>query len=191
MVALSGAEAKMLHDALMSAFSFHDLRQLMAYDLNEDLDAVVGSGPLNKVVYDLIEWAKQNNRVEDLLRAAAQNRPHNEKIQAVCAQLLAPAAPAPTGGASYDGGRRGRLRAALLEQFPKRNEIAMLLDDTLSIDLEAMVSSAGTNYAEAAFELTKWLGVDIQTRLKPFLAEAVRRRPNAVELKALYTELFG
>jgi hypothetical protein len=92
------------------------------------------------------------------------------------------------GLATYDGRRRSRLRAALLEQFPKRSELAILLDDTLSENLDATVNS--TNHTEATFELTKWLGVDIQGRLKPFLAEAIKRRPNASELKALYTELF-
>ncbi len=188
-MALSGAQAKLLHEALVSAFSFQDFRQLMAYDLDEILEQVVGQGPLDQVVYDLIEWADRNDRVNDLVRAAVQNRPQNLQVKAVATQLLTPAAPPAAGAATYDGPRRSRLRAALLDQFPKRSELAILLDDTLSVNLDATVNN--TNHTEATFELTKWLGVDIQGRLKPFLAEAMKRRPNATELKALYTELFS
>jgi SEFIR domain/Sel1 repeat/Effector-associated domain 1 len=102
--------------------------------------------------------------------------------------LLKPEARVAAVVATYDGPRRKRLRAALLEQFPKRSDLAILLDDTLSQDLDATVNS--TNQTDATFELTKWLWIDVQGRLKPFLAEAMNRRPNAAELKALYVELF-
>src|SRR4051812_4333590 len=117
MPSLSGANARQLHEALVSAFDFQGLRQLMAYDLDEVLENVVGSGALDTVVYELIEWADRNGRVEDLIKAAAQNRPRNQQIADVAQALLAPpaaagAAAATPGAAAYDGPRRARLRAA-------------------------------------------------------------------------------
>jgi len=187
---LTGAQAKLLHEALISAFDFQGLRQLMAYDLDEQLENVVGNGPLDTVVYELIEWLDHHGRVDDFIRAAVQARPHNQQMVAVAAILSAPASVIAIGGGGqpYDGPRRARLRAALLEQFPKRVDLAILLDDSLSQDLDAVASTA--NQTEAAFELTQWFGVDLRHRLEPFLAEAIKRRPNATDLIALHTELF-
>jgi hypothetical protein len=89
----------------------------------------------------------------------------------------------------YDGSLKKRLREALLKLFPKRGELMMLMEDALSQSLDT-IANAG-NYREDAYAVTVWLGVDPALRLKPFLAEAISQRPNAEELKALHSELFG
>jgi len=196
-MSLSNAQARQLHDAFVSAFDFQELRMLMAYDLGETLEEVVGEGSLNQVVFDLIKWAERNGRMEDLVRAAVQNRPENPRVKAAADAILppadpslTPAAPSKANVATYDAVRRRRLREELVESFSRRSDLTIILADTVGENLEAIVSN-GTTLEEAAFELTQWLGVDPQARLEPFLAEAIQRRPNNAELKALYAELFG
>jgi len=178
-----------LHAAIVSAFTYVDLAMLLKFDLAENLDHLVPNGPVNQVVFDLIQWGEQTGRTEELIRAAVRQRPHNPQVKAVADLLLPATPPPPTGGAAFDGPRRARLRAMLLEQFPKRSELAMLLDDTLSQSLDQI--EGGSNLTETVFELAQWLAVDLNKRLQPLLEEAKKRRPNSAELAALHRELFG
>ena len=89
---------------------------------------------------------------------------------------------------AYDGGRRKRLREALLSSFPKRKQLAMLLDDALSRNLNE-ISDTG-DFAADTHEVTVSFRSDLKA-LRLFLEEAIKQRPNATDLKALYSELFG
>jgi hypothetical protein len=188
---LTGEQAKELHDAILSGFGGSDLDALVRFDLNERLDSVVGNGPLGSVVFSLIEWAERNGRIEDLIQAVQRARPHNTTIQDVARSLSARSSePTPRPGtARLDGAYRARLRAALVEQFPTPSALAMLVDDSLSVNLSAI--ARGSNLTETVFELIQWASIDPQGQLRPLLAEAVRQRPHSAELKALQTELFG
>jgi hypothetical protein len=86
---LTGDQARQLHDAILSAFSRSDLEQLIRHELNEGLDAIAGSGPLSEVVFELILWADQRGRTEELIRAVQRARPVNPEIQSAAAVLLA------------------------------------------------------------------------------------------------------
>ncbi len=118
-------------------------------------------------------------------------RPNNAEIRAAAAELLPTSAsecqPA-TGTAKLDGPRRARLCAALLDQFPSRAALKILLDDSLSVNLDSV--STASNLTETVFDLIQWASVDPQGLLQPLLREAVRARPNAAELQAIKTELF-
>ena len=147
--------------------------------------------PLDSVVFTLIQWADQQGRIQDLIQAVRRARPHNTEIQSVAESLLAPArGPAPRPGtARLDGAYRARLRAALIDQFPTPSALAMLVDDSLSVNLGAI--ARGSNLTETVFELIQWASIDPQRQLRPLLTEAVRQRPHSAQLKALQTELFG
>ncbi len=185
---LNGKQGKLLRDAILSAYSSADLEQLVQFDLNERLEGIVGPGSLSEVVFKLIQWAEAHGQTTQLLRALRDNRPNNAEIQAVAKELL-PRDAVPVGDAPLDGPRRSRLRAALLDQFPNRTELAMLVDDTLSVNLNKVAS--GSNLTETVFELIQWASIDPQGQMRPLLTEAVARRPNSAELKALKRELFG
>ena len=78
---LSGSQKKALHQALKSAFPRRGaLEQFVSYDLDENLDGVAGSGPLDDVIYNLIRWADSEDRTEDLLKAAQEAKPDNAKL---------------------------------------------------------------------------------------------------------------
>jgi hypothetical protein len=189
---MTPAQLQKLQAAILSGFSGPDLEQLVRFEMDERLDALVSAGPLRDVAFNLIEWAERVGRVDDLVRALGRARPNNREVQAVVAELLPPAAPAAPGSgpASLDGPRRARLRAALLDQFPTRSGLAMLVDDSLSMNLDA-VAAATTNLTETVFELIQWASVSPGKRLRPLLDAAVRERPESVELKELRKELFG
>jgi hypothetical protein len=189
---LSAEQTKKLHAAILSGFSGNDLEQLARFELNERLDSLVPAGALSDVVLKLIDWAEKQGRVEDLVRAVQRARPANKEIQKLAGSLLTAAAtePAPAAGtAELDGPRRARLRAALLDQFPTRNALAMLVDDSLSVNLKTV--SEASNLTEVVFELIQWASIDKRKHLQPLLAAAVRERPGSRELAALRTELFG
>src|SRR5262245_13789164 len=158
---LKGPQAKKLHDAILSGFSGSDLEQLVRLELDEQLDNIVRPGPLSAIVLELIQWADRQGRVNDLILAIQQARPNNTQVQAAAKALLAPAAAEPrpaAGTAALDGPRRARLRAVLLDQFPTRNVLAMLVDDSLSVNLDTV--STGTNLTEVVFALIQWASLD-------------------------------
>lgn len=97
--------------------------------------------------------------------------------------------PAPTDTPEgFAGDQRRRLRGVLVEQFPNRSDLAMLLDDTLGKALNAV--TGGENHTDVCFHLVQWLWIDPLGRLRPFLAHAVSERPNNTALKAVQRELF-
>jgi hypothetical protein len=188
---LKGPQAEQLRDAILSAFSGADLEQLLRFDLNLRLGDIVPNGPMNQIVFNLIDWVERQGRTEELIQALQRSRPNNRQFQAVAESVVSPA-PAPARRprkAKPDGAFRARLREALIDQFPTRSALAMLVDDTLSLNLEAV--SPATNLTETVFELIQWASVDPQGRLRPLLEEAVKRRRHSDELKALRDELFG
>jgi hypothetical protein len=126
-----------------------------------------------------------------LIRAIQRARPNNPEITAVANELLPPTAGTPpaSGTAKLDGPRRARLRAALLDQFPSRAALKILVDDSLSVNLDSV--STASSLTEVVFDLIQWAAIDPQGQLRPLLTEAVKQRPNSTELQALKAELFG
>jgi hypothetical protein len=189
---LSADQTKKLHAAILAGYNGSDLEQLARFELGERLDNLVKPGALPDVVLNLIDWAEKQDRVEDLIRAVQRGRPANKEIQRLAGSLLAPAATEPrpaAGTAPLNGPMRARLRAVLLDQFPTRNALAMLVDDSLSVNLKTV--SDASNLTEVVFELIQWASIDKEKHLQPLLAEAVKQRPGSKELAILYAELFG
>lgn len=82
---LTGAQVKQLADALMEAFPGEAaLRRMVRYGLNENLAAIVGGGPLNDMVFDLITlWAEPQGRTDELIVAARDSNPRNPALRVV------------------------------------------------------------------------------------------------------------
>jgi hypothetical protein len=159
------------------------LAQLVKFELNETLENIVPKGPLSNVALELVEWAERQGRTAELIGAAVATRPNNPEVAAL-AQLLQPVAAAPPPAASD---LQRRLRAALLDQFPRPADIEMLVSDSLGQTLGQVAN--GSNQTEVCFNLVKWLWIDRPGRLRPLLTAAIRERPNSEDLKALQREL--
>jgi hypothetical protein len=63
---LSGSQKATLQKALLSAFRRSgDLKQMVTFGLDENLEAIAGTGALEDVIFELIEWADSRGRVEE------------------------------------------------------------------------------------------------------------------------------
>jgi hypothetical protein len=80
-------------EALTAAFDRAGLEQLLAFELDEDLDRIAGDGPLPDVVFDLVRWAERQGRVLELVAAGRAANPGNDEVQAVANELQPPPAP--------------------------------------------------------------------------------------------------
>ena len=96
-VDLRGKQREALQEGLLAAFSRNDLVQMVAFDLEEDLDSLVGPGPLSTVIFNLIGWAVQTTRVEDLLAAALERRPRSEALRRFALEVAFTSSTPPAG----------------------------------------------------------------------------------------------
>jgi hypothetical protein len=94
-------QLKQLHSTLLDAFDPSELKQMVKFELGENLDAIAGGGNLSETVFNLIQWAERRGRIEDLIQGAVNYNPDNEALLAIRDALLgapavaAPASPAP------------------------------------------------------------------------------------------------
>lgn len=81
---LTGLQFQQLQHALLSAFPTHAaLAQLVKFGLNQNLDAVAGTGALNEVVFKLITWAEAEGRTAELAAGTYQTNPGNSGVRKV------------------------------------------------------------------------------------------------------------
>ncbi|RPI79066.1 MAG: toll/interleukin-1 receptor domain-containing protein [Planctomycetaceae bacterium] len=85
---LSGPQIKQLQQAILKGFDSASLKQLVLFELNEDLGSIVESGPFTDVAFNLIGWANRTGQVELLIRAVQDARPANGELQQIVKQLL-------------------------------------------------------------------------------------------------------
>jgi len=62
------------------------LSRWYGFGLNENLDAVAGTGKLQDVVFQLLTWAEAQGRVEELVEKARETNPGNTGPQSLCWQ---------------------------------------------------------------------------------------------------------
>ncbi len=91
---LNGELRKKLQEALLSAFPDRgDLERMVAWGLDKNLEAIAGSGPLDDVSFELIEWAESEGRTDELIKAAQEINPNNPDLVAFI-KMLEEAGPA-------------------------------------------------------------------------------------------------
>src|ERR1043166_5581353 len=93
--------------ALLEAFDEPELERLVRVRLNEDLATIVGPGPMQSRIFELLKWAERKGTVAELARAAHQERSNNEKILRVYEKL----GKTPTGAHLQAGAQIGRAHA--------------------------------------------------------------------------------
>ncbi|KST67302.1 toll/interleukin-1 receptor domain-containing protein [Mastigocoleus testarum] len=83
---LSGEQRQKLRDALISAFpSKASLEQMLAFQLNKNLDVIAGGTNLKEVVFNLIKTADAEGWVEKLIYAAREENPGNQSLKDLAA----------------------------------------------------------------------------------------------------------
>ena len=78
----NGERSQQFHKALLSAFPTPGkLKQLVRFRLDENLEAIAGGANHSEVVSNLIEWAEEQGRLEELLIAARKENPGNPALR--------------------------------------------------------------------------------------------------------------
>ena len=80
---LTGPQHQQIQDALLSAFDAASLRQLVKFELDEDLDQITPPGDLTQRAYHLVAWADQQGRVPALIAGARKQNPGNADLQEI------------------------------------------------------------------------------------------------------------
>jgi|SRR5579871_128898 len=89
MMQLNGGQLKQFQQVLVSAFpSINALRIMVRVGLQENLEAIVGSGSLSTVVFDLIEWAQACGRLQELMEKAYHENSGNPELRNFVAQFI-------------------------------------------------------------------------------------------------------
>jgi endonuclease G, mitochondrial len=87
-VNLTGKQREKLQLALLSAFPRRgNLEQFVSFSFNERLDELVEGGNYRKVVFDLIEWARSEGRLEELITGAYTANPGNPDLRVFVAEI--------------------------------------------------------------------------------------------------------
>ena len=85
---LNGKSRQQFHDALLSAFPTPaKLKQMVSFELDENLDAIATGGNYSEVVFKLIGWAEEKGKEEELLNAARSSNPGNPKLKSFDEQI--------------------------------------------------------------------------------------------------------
>jgi hypothetical protein len=85
---LTTDQRKQLYNALLSAFPARsDLARMVNFGLNANLDAIAGGTSLSDTVFNLIQWATAQGRLEDLINAALDANAGNPDLKAFAAQV--------------------------------------------------------------------------------------------------------
>lgn len=85
---LNGKSRHSFHEALLSAFPTPaKLKQMVSFELDENLDAIAIGGNYSEVVFKLIEWAEAEGKVKKLLDAARSSNPGNPKLKSFDEQI--------------------------------------------------------------------------------------------------------
>jgi hypothetical protein len=93
---LSKEQAHGLHDALMSAFpSRSNLKQMVRFRLDENLDEIAAEGSLSVLTFDLIRWAEAGGRTDELVKGALEEQPLNPELQGIATEMGVPLPPLP------------------------------------------------------------------------------------------------
>ena len=183
---MTAEQMKQLQQAILAAFSEEDLRQLVYFDLGQDLATIVGKGlPLKDVVFNLLKWAQgdSDETLAKLVEAIQKARPKHAKVQAITQELLA----APAGGGGGAGNAGGAAVGAgaapvigkpvdrmALVRFVSGLEPGDFARLVIAIpDAAAHISRAGT-VPEQAAELLRWVESSTGPKL-PALADAVQQ----------------
>ncbi|MEM7130453.1 MAG: effector-associated domain EAD1-containing protein [Chloroflexota bacterium] len=80
-MSLSGFQIREICDALESGYTESDLKMMVRTKLSEKFDHIAGGSNLKEKIFNLVEWAENTGRVEELIQVAHQYRPYNPKLQ--------------------------------------------------------------------------------------------------------------
>ncbi len=85
---LTRQQVKQVWKAFLAAFDYAELEQLVYFQLERDLDEIASSHTDSSTVcFKLVRQAAKDGWLEDLIRAAVDNKPKNEKLKQLARDL--------------------------------------------------------------------------------------------------------
>lgn len=78
---LTGKQIAQIRDALLAAFSKATLREMVRIELDEVLEHIADGENFRIVAFNLVSWAEQHGRMDDLIGGAHNYNPENEEIR--------------------------------------------------------------------------------------------------------------
>ena len=79
---LSGKDKKLLDEALILAFpEYEKLKKMVRYQLEENLEKIVKKDNIDDVVFDLTNWAEEQEELQRLIEGAFEENPSNQKLK--------------------------------------------------------------------------------------------------------------
>ena len=90
---MGGKTLERIKRALSNAYNTASLEQMVHFKLDLDLEEIARMDKKSNTVFDLVKWAQMQGRVGELVQAAAQDRPHNQQLAALAAELAAATPP--------------------------------------------------------------------------------------------------
>jgi formylglycine-generating enzyme required for sulfatase activity len=82
-MALTGQQIDQIQQALLDSYDRAGLQQMVRARLNVELDEVAGGNNLREIVFNLVQWADWESRVQELIDAALAGRPTNTALRAL------------------------------------------------------------------------------------------------------------
>ncbi|MDY6896753.1 MAG: SUMF1/EgtB/PvdO family nonheme iron enzyme [Cyanobacteriota bacterium] len=79
---LTGSERKKLRQAIINAYpSKAKLKMMVSDELEENLDAIAGGENLDEIVFNFIEWAESQGKIQRIIDAAIRTNPGNQQLR--------------------------------------------------------------------------------------------------------------
>lgn len=109
---LTGAHIAQIRDALLAAFNKHTLAEMVRVELDVVLSHVADGENLRIVAFNLVSWAEQQGRIEELIQAACRANGGNPQLQQLLRNSRSwPTAKAPGGQAGTPAAQAGQADA--------------------------------------------------------------------------------
>lgn len=80
-MSLSSTQYELIYHTLLNHFEYSDLKRILKFRLNYNLDAISLGSNLSDIVFDIIGYFDNCSQIPDLIQAIASERPHVTAIQ--------------------------------------------------------------------------------------------------------------
>jgi hypothetical protein len=169
-------------DALIDTFDREDLEAL-AFDIGENPSLIRPSATKRERVFQLVDWAEMQGRLNDLLAAVRRVRPDS----LVLAELASPSAAVPAGALRLRASQVDELSQILSKAFPDTEALVSVLCYRLNRSFKHY--KRGSSYgAQGAREVVDYANREGWSG--PLLAAAREARPSDSDLYR-FVEAFG
>ncbi|MDY6902996.1 MAG: GUN4 domain-containing protein [Cyanobacteriota bacterium] len=163
---LSGEQRKHFHKSLLSGFpSKSKLKQMVSFELDENLDEIAMGENYSEIVFELIRWAESHGKVNDLLTAARSSNSGNLDLQSFEEKIQS----------QFDKNSKSEInvyssKAKYLYHYKFRAECQHDVDELnkiLSPHIKEITKTKDTDFPDMYVEMSVYLSLEeIQAKIK-------------------------